>query len=182
MSAVGALLDAPVVRLRLGGGRLMETAFTLTSGDGRLLALGREPSLGPLGQVRRLTAKTYRDFRRTVTLSAEDGTVLMTVDKERYAHTRRANVLDGAGRPAGRIDDASPMLSKRFRLRGPDGAELGRIEGERGVLAVTDGRGAEVGEISYDAPGWTLRRTAAHGPPGVLLVAGLVLAELTRGR
>ena len=182
MSAADALLDAPVVRLRLGGGRMAEAAFTLADGDGRTLALGREPSLGALGQIRRLTSKTYRDFRRTVALSAEDGTVLMTVDKERYAHDRRTNVLDGAGGPAGRIDDTSPVLSKRFRLRGPDGADLGRVEGERGVLAVTDGAGSEVGEISYDAPGWTLRRSPVPRPLGVLLVAGLVLAELTRGR
>lgn len=169
------------MRLCPGGGQMMETAFTLTGADGRTLALGREPGLGLLGQAHRLASKTYRDFHRTVVLSAEDGTVLMTVDKERYACTRRANVLNGRGRPAGRIGDASPVLSKRFRLRGPDGAGLGRIEGERGALTVTDGGGAEVGGISYAAPGWTLRRAPVPRPLGVLLVAGLVLAELTRG-
>lgn len=182
MSAADTLLEAPVVRLRPGGGRMMETAFSLAGGDGRTLAHGREPSLGPLGQARRLTSKTYRDFRRTVTLFAEDGAALLTVDKERYAHTRRTNVLDGRGRPAGRIDDASPMLSKRFRLRGPGGADAGLIEGERGVLTVIGAGAGEVGEISYDAPGWTLRHVAVPRPLGVLLVAGLVLAELTRGR
>ncbi|GAA1795272.1 hypothetical protein [Actinomadura chokoriensis] len=181
MSAADDLLEAPVVRLRLGGGRMMETAFTLAGDDGRTLAVGGEPSLGLLGQARRLSSKTYRDFRRTVALSAVDGTALMTVDKERYAHTRRTRVLDDRGQPAGRIDDASPMMSKRFRLRGPDGAEIGLIEGERGVLAIT-ADGAEIGEISYDAPGWTLRRAAVPRPLGGLLVAGLVLAELTRGR
>jgi hypothetical protein len=183
VSGLADLLAEPVLVLRYGHGRMMESAYDLTSQDGRTLAVGREPSLGVLGQVYRLTSKTHRDFRRTVEFCAPDGTRLFTVDKERYVYNRRTWVLDGQGNRVGRIDDASPVLSTRYRLLGADRQALGQIEGSRRwLLTVADATGVEVGEVQWDRRRWTLR----EGRPvlkslKLLMIAGLVLADLTRG-
>lgn len=183
MSEARELLAEPVLILRPGGGRMMESAFELTDGGTRTLATGREPGLTAFGQARRLTSKTWRNFPRTVEFSAPGGGPrLFTVEKKRYAYMRRTSVSDGYGQHVGQIDDQSPSMSTRYRLLGADEQELGRIEGSRGELSVTDASGAEQGRISWERPTWRLRSDGSLPfPDGLLVVAGLVLASLTKG-
>lgn len=162
---------------------MMESAFELTDGGARTLAIGREPGLTVFGQAYRFAAKTWKNSPRTVEFSVLDGGPrLFTVHKKRYAYERRTLVSDGFGQHIGQIDDRSPAMSVRYRLLNADGQEIGRVEGRRGELTVTDSAGAERGRISWDRPSWRLHSNHPFpSPDGLLAVAGLVLASLTKG-
>jgi uncharacterized protein YxjI len=116
--------------------------------DGRTIMYAQEQGEGTMDFLRRSFLNTARPFH--IELSDERGQDVMHLHRPWRWLFSRLDVLDGGGVPIGSIQQRFAVLSKRFTVLDPSGAELAELYGPMlrpWTFRVLVG-GQEVGQIT----------------------------------